>query len=455
MKSCQTQIDPLDRRTTFAYDNVGSQTLKHDPRGNLITMVYDAANQLAGHRYPDGRRHTFTYDAVGNRTVLADPTGRTTSIYDERNHPTRVTNPDDKAVTYAYDAVGRRRTMTDPDDGVFTYTHDAAGRLSWLENPQNERTTFTYDAVGRQTRKDLASGTVAKHTYFPSGRLNILRNEKSDGSIISSFTYTYDPSGNRTSVKEADGTGVVWRYDKTYQLIREARGTITATLAWDRLTEDQWKNMTENDWETMQSSIEVDGTAYNTTYTYDPVGNRQVKEDSGALTTYTYDGTNELSTQQDASGVTTYTYDASGNRLTKEDPSSGTSTYAWDEDNRLLGVHDPTHGRFTFTYNGDGQRVEREAAAVQRKFVYDQRKLLAETNSGGTTTVSYDFSPHDEYGELISRRPVGGTEFHHFDALGSTDRLTDSSETVSDTYIYRAFGKVESHSGNRSHPGEE
>ena len=431
---------------------MGSQTLKQDPRGNRITMVYDAGNQLVGHRYPDGRRHTFTYDQVGNRTVLADPTGRTTTVYDDRNRPVRVTNPDDKAITYSYDAIGRRRTMTDPDDGLFTYTHDDAGRLHWLENPQGQRTTFTYDGVGRQTQKDLASGTVAEPTYFDSGRLKVLLNSTSTGTIISSFAYAYDPAGNRSSVLESDGTGVAWRYDKTYQLINEARGTPTTTLTWDRLTVDQWAAMTPDEWATMAATLEVDGSVFNTTYTYDPVGNRLVKEESGSPTTYTYDAANELLTEDTNSTVTTYTYDESGNRATKHEPATGATTYAWDADNRLLRAHHPTEGRFTFTYNADGQRVARETEGAERKLIYDARKLLAETDSGGTTTVSYDFSTHDEFGQLLSRRHVGGTDYHQFDALGSTDRLANSSESVSDTYVYTAFGKLHSHTGTSDSP---
>jgi len=57
-------VNLLDRRATFAYAQVGNQTLKLDPRGNRVTMVYDAASRLVGHRYPDGRRHAFNYDAL-------------------------------------------------------------------------------------------------------------------------------------------------------------------------------------------------------------------------------------------------------------------------------------------------------------------------------------------------------------------------------------------------------
>ena len=412
-------------------------------------MVYDAVSQPIERRYPDGIRHTFSYDEVGNRTAMADPTGRTTTVYDDRNYPTRVTNPDDKSVTYAYDARGQRRTMTDPDGGLFTYTHDAAARLHWMENPQNQRTTFTYDGVGRQTQKNLTNGSVTKHSYFDTGRLKVLLNTTSTGTIISSFAYAYDPAGNRTSVLESDGTGVAWRYDNTYQLVNEARGTPTTTLTWDRLTADQWAAMTPDEWATMAAGLQVDGSVYNTTYTYDPVGNRLVKEDSGSRTTYTYDAGNELLTEDDGTDLTTYTYDECGNRDTKETPSEITY-YTWNEDNRMTEA-EPVGGAVTFTYDADGKRVGKATSAETKKFIYDFDNLLQETDGSDTTQQEYTTTV-EEYGDLVSEYDGTSTSYHHYDALGSTDALTDPDQASTDTWVYRAFGEVQSRTGTTETP---
>ena len=50
--------------------------------------------------------------------------------------------------------------------------------------------------------------------------MTALRNLKSDLSVISVFTYSYDTIGNRTGVQEANGDLVTWSYDETYQLTR-------------------------------------------------------------------------------------------------------------------------------------------------------------------------------------------------------------------------------------------
>jgi hypothetical protein len=87
----------------------------------------------------------------------------------------------------------------------------------------------------------------------------------SAGTIISSFTYTYDDVGYRSSVAEADGARVTWTYDKTYQLVNEHRAG--DVLGWSSLTAEQWEELTGDQWETLDDCGA--GGAFNVTYTYD------------------------------------------------------------------------------------------------------------------------------------------------------------------------------------------
>ena len=97
-----SEVDPLARRTTYAYDRVDNRTRRTDARGNVITSAYDAVNRLTSDTYPTGRSSTFTFDRVSNRTVMADVTGIYTTAYSARNEVTSVVNPDNKQVQYAY-----------------------------------------------------------------------------------------------------------------------------------------------------------------------------------------------------------------------------------------------------------------------------------------------------------------------------------------------------------------
>ena len=58
-------------------------------------------------------------------------------------------------------------------------------------------TTFVYDASGREIEKWLDNGTRAETSYDAAGRPLVVSNLESNNSVISRFTYTYDPFSNR------------------------------------------------------------------------------------------------------------------------------------------------------------------------------------------------------------------------------------------------------------------
>ena len=353
---------------------------------------------------------TISYDAAGNQTRVQDGTGTTTFSYDDANRLKTVIDPANKRITYTYNAAGQRRTMTEPGGGVFTYSYTDAGQLDWLVNPQNQPTTFAYDAAGQLTQKNLANGTLASHTYDSAGQLTNLKNqETTSGTVISSFTYTYDKVGNRTSVNEGSGNTVDWTYDDVYRLRNEKR---------------------------------AGSNAYNTTFSYDNVGNRTIEEEDGALTTYTYDGANQLSTSEDASGTTTYTFDNAGNQQVVQTPT-GRTTNTWDNENRRTSVVLPSGAITTSTYRWDGLRYTKQTAGGTKKFIFDGQNYLLETDASNVVQAVFTNSPV-RYGNLISQYDPDSAEavYHHYDALGSTRQLTDSSRSVVNTYIYDAWGQA-------------
>jgi len=263
-----------------------------------------------------------------------------------------------------------------------------------------------------------ANGTMAQHDYDAGGRLNALRNLKSDASVISIFTYTYDSIGNRLGVVEANGDRVTWSYDEAYQLTREQRSG---------------------------------SNAYDITYTYDGLGNRLNKIEGGATTTYAYDAANELLTTEDASGLTTFTYDANGNTIGEVRPNADRVTYTWDVENHLTKVELPSAVVNTITLDGDGKRRRIEDSAGLRNIVWDSENILVETDSNNATAAAYTMEP-EVYGNLVSQRRSGASSFHHFDALGSTNKLTDGSAATLIEYLYRAFGQQTVLSGSSANP---
>jgi RHS repeat-associated protein len=76
---------------------------------------------------------------------------------------------------------------------------------------------------------------------------------------------------------------------------------------------------------------------------------------------------------------------------------------------------------------------------VTTNYIWNDDAVLMETDETGATTATYTREP-DQFGSLISQHRSGQTHVHHYDALGSTTELTDSTETVTDTFRYSAFG---------------
>jgi RHS repeat-associated protein len=336
---------------------------------------------------------------------MEDGAGVTTYSYNPLNALEAATYPGGKTVTYAYDAVGNRGQMANPDGGLTTYSYDAKNQLQWLANPQNERTSFVYDGLGRPITQQNANGAWVSYTYDDADRLTRLANLKSDNTTLSSFAYSLDNIGNRIGVTEANGDVITWSYDNAYQLTREQRSGANT---------------------------------YDITYSYDAVGNRLIKIEGGQTTTYTYDAANQVQTEETPAQITTFAFDANGNTLV-ENAGGQRTTYTWDLENMCTGIALPNGTLNTFAYDADLVRRQAEDSQGLVKFIHDGENVLLETDSGGTTQAAYTLEPQ-AYGNLISQRRSGATAWHLFDALGSTERLTNNAETTLVTYLHKAFG---------------
>jgi RHS repeat-associated protein len=143
--------------------------------------------------------------------------------------------------------------------------------------------------------------------------------------------------------------------------------------------------------------------------------------------------------------------------MTVTDADGSLTTSTWDFENMCTGIVLPSGSRNTFTYAADLKRRSAEDAAGLVRFVHDGENVLLETDGGGETQVSYTLEPSLRpaggpvgYGNLISQRRGSTSSWHHFDALGSTDRLTDASESELASYVQTAFGVPKAATG--SHP---
>ena len=99
------------------------------------------------------------------------------------------------------------------------------------EMSSQQLTTFVYDPSGREIEKWLDNETRAVTSYDAAGQPLVVSNLESDNSVISRFTYTYDPIGNRAQeVRDEGTTTLTWSYDATSQLTNEELpGVMTCT----------------------------------------------------------------------------------------------------------------------------------------------------------------------------------------------------------------------------------
>jgi RHS repeat-associated protein len=391
-------------------------TLRVDGRGPSTTYGYDAVDRLTELMYQNGNIATMTYDAISRRTVLADWTGLYTATYDRDDRLTGCVGPTAIPLTYTYDAVGQRALLIQPT-GSFTYVFDPAGRISALTNPEGGCTSWSYDSASRVTAYHLANGTRASYAYDSASRVLRLANLGPGGVTLSSSTYRYDAANNRTQVIGSDSSVTSWTYDNTYQLTAEIRSV---------------------------------NNLYAVTYTYDPRGNRATRWDGSTLETLTYDAANQLTAILTTGGSSTYAYDGCGNLVQGFEPGQ-LNAYTWDGENRMVEAALSTGVVDTFTYNGDGQRVGKTDQGGPVNYVWDGQNVLIEANASNVIEAVHTLEPAF-YGNQLSQRRSGTTSYYHFDALGSTLQLTGSTGTVTDSYLYRAFGDLVASSGSTVNP---
>ncbi|MCX6875120.1 MAG: DUF6531 domain-containing protein [Verrucomicrobia bacterium] len=387
---------PDDSYEQFTYDAVGNLASKRTRSGDTVQYTYDELNRLTRKTYPDTTEVANEYDVLGRLTRATNVNGILEYAYDTRGRVTGSVQ-NGKTVGYEYDAAGNRSKLIYPDATFITYTYDELNRLQRIRDGDGaDVAVFSYDALGRRSQLDLANGTRAAYAYDNANRLLNLANTKvSDNSVLSSFGYNYDRSGNRRTMTTPQGTHG-YAYDKTYQL----------------------------------TAVDYpDGSPFpDTTYTYDALGNRTTVVTTNGTESYEVNNLN----QYKSVGSQNYTYDGNGN-LT----SDGAKTLVYNLDNQLVAA---TNAGIASTYEFDavGRRIKKNVDGTALGFVYDGDRIIGEYDGDGAELRRY------VNGAGIDERLVlesgGNRQYFHFDALASVRNLSDSSGASVAGYEYDVFG---------------
>jgi RHS repeat-associated protein len=398
----------LNQVTQFGYNKDGASNKVVLPKGDSITSTYDALNQLGSLSYNGVQKWSYGYDANGNVTTINNIAAgtTTTNTFDKNNRVKNVSEGANNSFGYSYDNNGNLTSLSATavsTTNTTTNTFNSLNQLIALSHNSSNVAKFVYDERGNIVSISHANGTYTAYEYDSDNRLTSLKNYNTSGTILDSYSYTYDANGNRTSVTSTAGT-INYQYDELNRLTQE-------TL--------------------------LDGTTI--TYAYDAAGNRTSKTvtNGGSTTTnYTYDDGNQLT----AVNGQAYTYDANGN-LT----SNGTKTFVYNEINQLVQVK--TSGGTviaSYTYDDQGRRISVTASGSTVYYHYSGDKVIYVTDGNNIITADYTY---DAAGNPATLTYGGVTYYYHLDGHGSVTTLTDGSGNIAAQYTYDAWGNILSQSG--------
>lgn len=367
--------------TGWTYDAEGRQTAQRTTAGTLTT-TYTAAGRQATLTTPDQVTQEWRYDSAGQVSEQTTPAGVLAYTYDRAGQVTTTTrtNSDGSpgpASAYAYDLVGRTtqvgHRVTEPASvaptppGDVSTTCDTclpgadylAGRTlpgtgttgSGVWDILIDQTYTPTGHVASSTRVDTGGRTqVGAYRYDPLGRLTggTLTDQVStlptatgpdvadSEQPVTTVSYTYDASGNRTSATTAAPDGRVTtqrgRYDDAGRL------TLSTVAVTDSSTSDL-----------LAADVE------STRYSYDRAGHRTV-ETTGALPhatvrTYAYGADGLVARISDDERTVSFTRDGLGRAATTTTSTefvTHTTANTWDGLTQVA-ASDDTFGATTYT----------------------------------------------------------------------------------------------------------
>ena len=393
---------------TTSYDSYGRVVSSTDFAGVETTYTYDDMDRIAS-TTTDGEVTTYTYSSVGNLISVNDPMGTVFYTYNADGYMTSVTNTNGEVIFYTYNDAGLVASMT-IDEETIDYGYDDMGRLISVTDSEGT-TIYTYDAVGNRATTEYPNGLTTTYEYNENNVLISQVTTNEDGDVLQSFEYTIGDNNERLTCTEI-GRTVSYEYDELERLVSE-----TVTVGDD---------------------VSV------TTYTYDSNSNRISMDRDGDVTTYEY---NELNQLVSAGGIE-YTWDNAGNLVSQSNNGTIVASYTYDCHNRMLTASVNTSSgtiEQSYTYDYLGNRTSKTTDGVTVEYTTDlstgYSQILKETTGSDVIYYTRGF-------ELISRRAGDDAAYYIYDGGMSVRALADEDGTITDTYVFDAFGNETARTGD-------
>ncbi|AEY66721.1 RHS repeat-associated core domain-containing protein [Clostridium sp. BNL1100] len=431
-----TYLDAKTEKYTYFAD--GNMETKTDRNGKQTVYSYDIHGRLTRKAIGEAAI-SYTYDNNDNQLTITDKTGTTARTYDEENRVITKKAPGFGTTTYTYDNTEGGglyfETAEDFKHNLTKKVYDKAGRL--YEVISDGKTT-TYEYYGNGSRKTVtySDGAKEEYTYYKDGLNKTLTNKKADGTVIDTYSYTYDEAHNQTSKTDRKGT-TSYNYDSLNGLekVTEPNGrttNYTFDKAGNRLTETILAGATSvttiytyNEQNRLVSTVKRSGTETITdTYRFDNNGNTvsKTKETVKPVATSTSGGFSlEKSGKSTASNVTYYKFDV-WNQLIKTTAGKKTATYS---------------------YNGEGYRVSKTENERTTNYLYEADKVVLETDVEGNETARNIYGTN-----LLTRTAQNDTTNYMYNGHGDVTALVGENGAIQATYYYDAFGNITEQTGD-------
>ncbi|MFD2420090.1 RHS repeat-associated core domain-containing protein [Amycolatopsis pigmentata] len=348
------------------------------------------------------------YDALDNPATFEDVSANGTTLVSETDY-----NP--------YGQVLRNNYQDPTLPNQLSVTHTYADGTNRLATTLAERATSTNYMIGNRA-----------YTYDPSGDITTIA-DTPQGAAADTQCFNYDyvqrltqawtpGSGNCATTPSVTGLGgaapywTSWTFDQTGNRLTQTQhgsgGDSTAVSTYPAAGQVQPHVIQALD------TTGPGGTTH-AGYTYDPAGRTLTQGASGAGLTFTYDAEGRVATATDAAGkVSSYTYDADGKLFLTKDATGTTLTLNDLELFRAAGTSSTIGTRF-YTFNGHPV-AERNATTGLSWMLTDNQDTTYATVNADNLAVAQRWQ--DPYGVARGPAPTGWPDKHGY--LGGYQNTT-------------------------------
>lgn len=446
----------------YTYYPNGLLHTKLDRNGNTTTYIYDCHGRMTSQVVGD-ESISYTYDNNGNTLTMKDSTGITVRAYDELNRVVTKSVPNIGTAVFRYDIIythsdGKKyvgESSKDPKGNLTIKYYDGLGRLRFVASDQqaSQFTTYEYDGNGNRESIKYPSGVMEEYTYYKNNLLKTLVNKNASGTVLESYSYTYDSANNQ--IIKTDAKGVTeYSYDALNRLstVKEPSG---------KLTEYKFDMAGNRASETVTIGTQITTTLYEYNEQNRMISTTVEVNNQRNITKYSYDGngnltskTGEIFKKIDPANPPTphfgmYIVGQSEGGVTEhaKQIASNICYYSYDKFNRMIKASPVGASAAEYKYNGEGLRVEKIADGKTTRYMYEYDKVVLETDGRGRQTARnvQGLNP-------ISRTVDGSTMYYLYNGHADVTALIDGAGAIQGTYYYDAFGNIAESTGTLDNP---